>query len=375
MADKKPGMAAGTGRSFIWRRIMDEKSFEHARAEKTARGWRLSGTVLVAEEGQALHMEYMICCDDHWRTETAHIVQSWHGEVRRLSLRQDSPGRWSRDGMVDETLDGCTDIDLGLSPITNTLPIRRLGLAVGDTAEIKAAWVLFPALEVKAARQTYEREREQSYIYRSVTSGFRARLDVDDEGFTREYEGIWTRIAEGGLTLTPQTDGFASALMAAGPATSIGRSQASTFDWLIGGWRAEVRDYDGAGGFHSGTGEWWFSWVLEGRAIQDVWISPPRADRNSEQRAANRYGTTLRWYDSKRDLWHVQWINPVSGVETRLMGRREGNRVLMTGEEGGMPIRWYFEEVTTVPVVWKGEEQHADGSWHLTAEFILTPLG
>lgn len=74
---------------------------------------------------------------------------------------------WRVDGVVDRTLRGCTDVDLCCSPSTNTLPIRRLRLAVGASKTIKAAWVRFPGLSVVSASQTYARIDEVSYRYSS----------------------------------------------------------------------------------------------------------------------------------------------------------------------------------------------------------------
>ena len=71
------------------------------------------------------------------------------------------------NGTPAKALKGCTDIDLGCSPSTNTLPIRRLRLAVGASSTIQAAWVLFPQLEVVKAAQTYTRLDEYTYRYAS----------------------------------------------------------------------------------------------------------------------------------------------------------------------------------------------------------------
>ena len=85
---------------------------------------------------------------------------------------------------------GCTDVDLGLSPSTNTLPIRRLNLAIGASHTIQAAWVVFPELSVQKAAQTYTRVDEFTYRYSSGT--FEAELGVDDDGLVTSY-AAWHR--------------------------------------------------------------------------------------------------------------------------------------------------------------------------------------
>jgi hypothetical protein len=83
-----------------------------------------------------------------------------------------------------------------VSPVTNTLPIRRLKLAVGEDALVTAAWVKFPELTVSPLRQRYARLAENLYRYDSLESGFTAELMVDADGLVVEYGSIWRRIAE-----------------------------------------------------------------------------------------------------------------------------------------------------------------------------------
>src|SRR5215212_3322314 len=102
----------------------------------------------------------------------------------------DANGAWKVDGNAAKTLKGCTDIDLGCSPSTNTLPIRRLRLGVGSSETIRAAWIRFPELTVEKAEQTYTRLDEFTYRYASGT--FSAELTVDDDGLVAGYAD-WRR--------------------------------------------------------------------------------------------------------------------------------------------------------------------------------------
>ena len=111
-------------------------------------------------------------------------------EQRTIALARDAKGAWTIDGKPARALKGCTDVDLGCSPSTNTLPIRRLRLGLGATQTIQAAWVRFPELEVVKAAQTYSRLDEFTYRYASGT--FEAELTVDDDGLVTSY-AEWRR--------------------------------------------------------------------------------------------------------------------------------------------------------------------------------------
>ncbi|HEX2889715.1 putative glycolipid-binding domain-containing protein [Vineibacter terrae] len=184
-------------REIMWRRVMDDLSFELARLSRPAAGPALSGVVLVAEGGAPLRMDYRVHCDEAWRTRSVDVTQTYLGHRRALLLTHDGDGTWLVDGKPAPTLAGCTDVDLGISPSTNALPVNRLRLGVGESQVIRAAWVRFPSLEIVAAEQSYERVAAMQYRYRSLTSGFEALIDVDDDGLPTDYAGIWRRLAEG----------------------------------------------------------------------------------------------------------------------------------------------------------------------------------
>jgi|HubBroStandDraft_6_1064221.scaffolds.fasta_scaffold73988_2 hypothetical protein len=367
-----------TNREIMWRRVMDDLSFEHARVIQTESGTEISGSVLVAQNDLPLRVDYCIACDPSWQTRTIQVDQSWQGFRRKLRLNHDGSGHWQKDGKEDSRLDGCIDVDLGVSPSTNALPVNRLRLPLGESREINAAWIRFPKLEVTPTRQAYHRLHEKQYRYRNLASGFTALIDVDDGGLPTEYAGIWQRVAHGVAAPLSVSAEFARALISDAPSTELGNA-AEAFGWLIGGWAAQIRDFDPDGRVRHGGGEWWFSWALEGRAVQDVWISPPRSKRTSEHgkppdqsSTNNRYGTTVRWFELKDGVWRIVFVNPVSGAIYNLAGKRKGDRVVLLGkEEDGSAIRWSLDEIRSDSFIFRGEERQANGQWRLSAEFQL----
>jgi hypothetical protein len=362
-------------RSVTWRRIRDDQSLEQAQLVWTQSGPRITGTVLAVYEGDPLRVDYRIECDVEWRTRFVHVDQSRAGKRIELYLDQDRPGHWLKNTVEDDSLAGCTDVDLGITPSTNTLAIRRLAMPVGSRSEIHAAWVRFPQLDVSRAAQSYRRVSEREFIYESLQSGFKAPITVDKDGLVQEYGEVWKQVASS--VATPEPSGFAAALTCDGPSPELG-DVADAFGWLVGGWSAEVLDFDANGQVRRGTGEWWFSWVLEGRAIQDVWIVPVRSERmevsgmpNRPSGPNNRYGTSIRWFDRSSRQWKIVWINPVSGTLNQLAGVRNGNRIILDGNADGQRIRWSFDEIRPESFVWRGESRDDSGSWKLEAEFRL----
>ena len=166
--------------------------------------------------------------------------------------------------------------------------------------------------------------------------------------------------------------GFLSSLAAPGRSPEIPES-ADLYGWLIGDWEFDVCDYpNGAEIPRRSNGEVHFGWVLEGRAVQDVWIMPRRSERTTELgKTGNRYGTTLRVWDPAIQAWRVTWINPVSGSRDELVARRSGDDIVQVGTHAdGTPIRWTFTDITADSFRWLGEVLQPDGkTWKLEAEF------
>ena len=114
---------------------------------------------------------------------------------RELNIHVDRQQRWWLNDAEFVPLRGCIDIDLGITPATNTLPIRRLSLQVGGHVEITAVWIKFPKLTVQPLVQRYTRLTEMRYRYKSLASSFTVEIQVDEFGMVTNCPGLWKRVA------------------------------------------------------------------------------------------------------------------------------------------------------------------------------------
>jgi len=180
--------------------------------------------------------------------------------------------------------------------------------------------------------------------------------------------GAWKSPSETGVAP------FVRLLVSRGPSQQMPKSATtSMYDWLIGDWEADVYDYQADGSKKNNTGEWHFSWVLEGRAIQDVWIVPKVSARSAATPSEdNRYGSTLRIYDPNIDAWRIFWFNPVAQSRSELIGRKVGNDIVHQGiDDDGSLIRWNFEDIKPNSFLWRGESSRDGGkTWQLGSEFV-----
>ena len=176
-------------------------------------------------------------------------------------------------------------------------------------------------------------------------------------------------------TTSVETDPMHATLASSSRSPEIPES-ADAYGWLIGSWALDVVGYDDEDNVIHSAGEAHFAWVLEGRAVQDIFINPRRSDRGpASAKFANWYGTTIRIYDPSIQAWRVNWFNPHDGIRAELIGRRRGKDIVQEGKfPDGTAIRWTFSDITENSYRWRGERLEPDGTWRLQVEFRATRM-
>lgn len=181
--------------SILWRGFVFP-GHEACRLFSLRAEWHLEGTAVFSHEERPCRLNYQIICDSDWRTHSAK-VEGWLGHTMiDLQIRTDSNGHWWLNEVEQPDVAGCFDIDLNFSPSTNLLPIRRLSLAIGKSAEVKAAWLRFPSFKLELLPQQYHHLDENTYRYESAGGQFVAELKVNHAGFVIHYPGIWQAEAD-----------------------------------------------------------------------------------------------------------------------------------------------------------------------------------
>jgi hypothetical protein len=179
--------------TVLWQGV-ETGALDRCRLAAGPDGLRLSGTVLTAEFGTPLDVRYLVEAGPDGLTRRVELELDG-GAVRRV-LVADGAGRWRWEGGGSDLVevDGALDVDLTVTPATNTLPIRRLaGLEVGEAADLRMAWVQFPELSVIPSAQAYERLAADRW--RFSTGDFTAELVVDPQGLVLDYGGLFRALA------------------------------------------------------------------------------------------------------------------------------------------------------------------------------------
>ncbi|WP_432075490.1 putative glycolipid-binding domain-containing protein [Streptomyces wuyuanensis] len=180
-----------------WLHQDSRQGFEVAFLRVTDDGRRIDGYAAVTEDGDAFAVEYDIELTPDWRTRTARVRGRSPSGSRTVVLESDGSGHWAVDGRRAPHLDGCFDVDLEASAMTNALPVRRMALPQGTRASAPAAWVRARDLTVERLEQSYTRTTDRGthtcYDYTAPAFGFSSRIVYDESGLPLEYPGIAVR--------------------------------------------------------------------------------------------------------------------------------------------------------------------------------------
>ncbi len=176
--------------TILWRRV-DRPGHESARLSFNHPDWYLCGTAVFAHDQQPCRLDYRVVCDGQWQTLSGKVA-GWVGqEMVEVDVSVDSTLSWRLNNKECSEVAGCIDLDLNFSPSTNLLPIRRLGLSVGQEAVVRAAWLRFPSFKLEPLEQLYRRVDTDTYRYESAGGKFVADLNVNETGFVTIYPNVW----------------------------------------------------------------------------------------------------------------------------------------------------------------------------------------
>ncbi len=151
-------------------------------------------SVIISESGgRQFAARYRIECDSGWRVRSVSV--SLFGEPRGIRLSSDGRGEWTDGSIQLHNLKGAIDVDIFPTPFTNTIPIRRLNLGAGQSADITAAYITFPEMSVTADPQRYTCiEPLETYRFESLDSDFTCDIEVDKDGLVVSYPGLFRRV-------------------------------------------------------------------------------------------------------------------------------------------------------------------------------------
>jgi uncharacterized protein len=180
--------------TLVWR-SKEYTSLENCTASITHAGADISSVIIGVTDDKIFKVEYRLKINSQWETEYIEIKSIIEGVEQSFSFHGNGKGSWQRNGESLPRFNGCIDVDLPLTPFTNTLPINRLKLQHHQQQQIKVLYLDLLNNETKPVTQMYTRLSDTSYKYENVPNDFEAVIRVDDLGFVVDYPTLFGRIA------------------------------------------------------------------------------------------------------------------------------------------------------------------------------------
>lgn len=179
--------------SPIWNKQHERTGLEHLVLTKSAAN---SVILAIDEDDTPFRLDYRLRWAQSGCLLEADLVLVKGRSERSMGLRADGKGTWKHaDGQHIPELDGCIDVDIWPTPFTNSFPIWRTPLTIGQREAFRMAWIDGTALTVQAKSQAYSRLAEHLYLFESLDgSGFQAELSLDGDGLVLDYPDLFQRV-------------------------------------------------------------------------------------------------------------------------------------------------------------------------------------
>lgn len=303
-----------------------------------------------------------------WVLEGRAIQDTWilplRSERRRTGAAADEYGTTLR--LYDSKIDAWRVVWNG--PVGGTL-LTFIARKVGDTivqegktaAGLPMHWVISEITD-------------RSFHWRSLVSRDGEKTwECHEELFARRVGA--SPKGEETTTAKPAAAGMTSevpGLAASGPASG-NKDKLMLFGQFVGEWEFDYVAYKPDGSKETGKGDWNFGWVLEGRAVQDVWMVPGSAERKEVGDKLGECGTTMRFYDPNLDAWQIVWAGPRHASMQTFIARPIGTEIILEGkDDDGSVTRWIFSRITRKSFHWRAVNSQDNGkSWKLEQEMSV----
>lgn len=181
--------------NILWRGL-EYDSLENCLVTPTQTGYEINSVIVGRYEGKIYRVEYRIETNQLWQTLYFEVKSQHSNQIERFTYQSDGKGKWMSKGKPVPQLEGCLDIDIPLTPFTNSLPINRLKLNKQEVEQIGVIYLDLLERQIRPVRQQYRKLSDTTYHYQNVPNDFEAVITVDALGLVEDYPQLFLRAAQ-----------------------------------------------------------------------------------------------------------------------------------------------------------------------------------
>ncbi len=180
--------------NIVWAGL-EYHSVENCLISSNKQGTKIASSIIGLYEGRIYKVDYTIKVNSKWETQEIRIRARHSDHEQEIVLLKDNEDGWIMNNEKAYAFTGCIDVDIALTPFTNSLPVNRLKMREGEEQTISVIYFDLLNWDVKPVKQLYRKISENSYHYENIPNNFQADITVDKQGFVIEYPGLFNRSA------------------------------------------------------------------------------------------------------------------------------------------------------------------------------------
>ena len=172
---------------------LEYHSLEHCILKKSSKGYQARSTIIGVHEDRIYKVEYLVRTNARWETTSLELTAEFSERRQTQVYHGDGKGNWTKNGIPALEFAGCIDVDISLTPFTNSFPINRLSWRCNEPREIQVLFVDVLDQSTTVVRQCYTKRSDCQFKFETVPNDFEALLTFDASGFVLDYPGLFVR--------------------------------------------------------------------------------------------------------------------------------------------------------------------------------------
>jgi uncharacterized protein len=182
-----------SGRNIIWQ-ALDKLSLEYCTINEIESQITINSVIIGYEEPLSFKVLYQINLAPDWQVRSAEIKIDLDGKETIVSLNRDNYDNWLQDRIQKEEFSGCREIDISLTPLTNSLITRGRSFVTGEPQKVKVVYIDVLELQIKPVEQVYTQFADSTFQFENTNDDFKALIEFDDHGLVTRYPGLFEMI-------------------------------------------------------------------------------------------------------------------------------------------------------------------------------------
>lgn len=179
--------------NILWSGI-EYYSLENCIIDSQNDGITINSTIIGFYNDIIYRVEYIIRLDRSWQTFYCLVKSQIDHQSKKIEFIKNKNG-WTLNGQFRPEFNACLDIDIALTPFTNSLPINRLKLKQGQESKVDVIYIDILENNIQHVKQKYSRIADRTYRYENIPNDFEAKIQVDSAGLVIDYPQLFKRTA------------------------------------------------------------------------------------------------------------------------------------------------------------------------------------